>query len=113
MISDYEIGRMSCTDDVVDEIMVAKMLYDQDCFVYLDEDIDRAYPGIIDKSKFTQETYESCFLLLDKKINITIGETTIGEEIFTPKTINKAILLYDEGTVTPTTVSFTFANPTC
>ena len=113
MMVDYEVGRLSCVDDVIDEIIVAKLLYDEECFVYYDSDIGRQVPGTIDKSKFTQENYDNCFKFLDKKVNISIDDNTVGEQIFTPKTISKTILLYDEGTITPSMIQFTFASPTC
>ncbi len=113
MISDYEATRLECVDEVVDEVILAKLLYDDTCFTYYDEDLAKAIPGTLDKSKLTQENYDKCFEYIEKKVKIVIEDIEIGEEIFTPKTIKKFVYLYDEGQTTPTTVSFTFANPTC
>jgi hypothetical protein len=109
--ADYQVGKLQCADEVIDELMIAKVLYSPDCFAYYDKDTERTTVGMIDKAKFTHETYESCFTYIIKKVTLRIDDTTIGETIYSPKEMAKPILLYDEGAVTATTLYFTFAEP--
>ena len=108
-----QIDLLTCTDDITDQIIVAKVLYDQDCFVYTDQQTQRAIPGIIDINKFTQEQYDSCFQRIDKKVTVTIGDLEIGEVIQNPKTITKPILLATEEQTTAGSITLTFADAGC
>lgn len=110
MYAHYQEGSLECTGAVVNEMMVAKVLYASDCFVAYDTELARALPGVIDMEKFTQENYNSCFKYLDKNMQLTIGEKTIGEEVEHPVTIHKPVLLSDG---TPATLNIEVEASTC
>jgi hypothetical protein len=109
----YQKSSLTCFDNIIDEVMLAKSLYSSECFVYVNEDTNRAMPGTIDLDKFTQENYGTCFKFITKKMQMTIGDATIGEELSKPTIVQKPIHVYEEGKITPSTLTFTFSEAAC
>lgn len=56
---DYRI--LDSSNKLSSNIVATEMIMSPFCFAYFDEEIERTYPGIIDKSKFNNENiYKSC-----------------------------------------------------
>ena len=108
----YQEGKIECTDDIIDEIIVAKVLF-APCFIVYNPDLGRYIPGTIDMTKFTQETLDSCFYYLTKRVNITLEGTSIGVAIMEPKIINKTVWVVTDALQKPTTIQFMFEEPIC
>lgn len=109
---DYHTGKVQCTDTALEEIMIAKFLYGE-CFTYTDPEVNRALPGTVDISKFSQESLEDCFTFITKKVNITIEGKSIGESIADPIAVNKTIWVYENNNKRTGTVQFLFEEPKC
>jgi len=109
----YQKGSIECISDVVDEIMVAKVMFSPSCFVYEDEETNRPVPGTLDINKFSNETLQECFKFITKKVKLTIGETSIGDHINSPRIINKPIYVYDSGEIAAEILEFTFVESEC
>jgi len=109
----YQSSSITCIDDTVDEIMISKVIYSPECFVYEDAELGRSYPGTIDLSKFTNATLDQCFNFITKKISLTIGDKTIGDFIHSQKVVFKPIYVYDNGNIRPETLKFTFVEAAC
>lgn len=110
--NEYQTEKLTCNEDVLNELMIAKVLYSP-CFTYYDEATARSIPGTIDLSKFTQATLKSCFTVIDQKVNISVMGTTIGRKIYEAESINKTIWLYKGEEKIPTTIQFIFEEPAC
>ena len=98
---------------MIDEIMIAKILYSPECFVYYDTELQRAVPGTIDGTKFTQTQLDNCFTLITKDISFAIKDASIGANIMNPKEVTKPIFLVTEGKTVASTLTFTFEESTC
>ena len=58
--------------DIEQELILAARFYNSDdCFAYVD-DVGRVHPGVIDESKFTQETLDRCFPPSDVKYSYSL-----------------------------------------
>lgn len=108
----HQIAQLECTDQIIEEIMISKVLFSP-CFVYYDTALQNYVPGTIDESKFTQENYDDCFEFITKKVNLSIQGKTIGEGIHSPHIINKTIYFYSSGNNIPTNIQFTFEEISC
>lgn len=110
--AEYQGGKVECTDSIIDEIIVAKVLF-APCFTSYDTDLGRYIPGAIDMKKFTQETLDACFSYITKRVNITLEGTSIGSAIIEPKVINKTVWVVTDAGRKPTTIQFMFEEPVC
>lgn len=70
---------------VLNVITQHRLFYSPDCFAYEDPITHRVYPGIVDKTKFTEERLQSCFATGDArnypcfKLEIVAeGQETLG-----------------------------------
>ncbi|MCX8147252.1 MAG: hypothetical protein N3D84_02185 [Candidatus Woesearchaeota archaeon] len=57
----YKAQINSYLDDVEDIMLESRFVNSPECFVYVDKDTGRAYPGLIDPAKFTQERMDYCY----------------------------------------------------
>lgn len=97
-----------------DEIIINRFFSSPTCFVYEDPYTGRAYPGIIDKEKFTQKQLINCYNN-PKKNNVKLKITDNKQnqlEIFSEnfrnrhsKSFTRQILLKDGDLTYPTTLS--------
>jgi len=110
--ANYQTGKIECLDTSIQEIMIAKVLYDP-CLTYTDPDTQQTIPGTIDFSKFTQENLDACFSYILEKKNLTLGEKSIGDAIYDPYSISKTTWLYDGEKKELAILQFTFEEPSC
>lgn len=113
MFQEYQVQKTDCVDPLLNEIIVAKILYAPGCFVAYDEELGRAMPGIIDSKKLTQENYENCFKYIDKRVKITLGDKSIGEEIESLVTISKPVFILQDGSLTPASMNIIMEATAC
>ena len=110
--AEYQTGKLECTDDSIGAIMIAKVQY-APCFTYYDSALQRYIPGTIDMDKFTQGTFDACFIYLTKRANISVDGKSVGQEIFEPKIINKTVWVYTGAEKKPSTIQFQFEESQC
>ena len=110
----HQVGSIQCLDDIVDEVIVGKILYSPSCMTYYDPELNRAFPGTINMDKFTNETLEQCFTYIIKPVKLTIGDKSIGSlDTSSPKIINKPIQTYQDGVIKNEILTFTFREAAC
>ena len=102
-----------CLEDVEKQLIVTETLYSPDCFAYFDEELQRTFPGIIDLSKFNQETFDSCFKYIDQDVKLEIGEIIVGDNLTSKDSETKLIQVYDEGNITTDKITFHYPEPLC
>ncbi|MDB4303382.1 hypothetical protein N9934_01145 [Desulfosarcina sp.] len=90
-------------EDIDYMIQSQRFLYSEDCFVYSDQTLFRAYPTVIDESKFTQENLDNC-LVSEKRFRITLKRDSYSKTLMTDnwsgswkKVFSYNILIYDDG----------------
>ena len=110
--TEFQTVKTQCTETVTNEIMLAKILYSP-CLTYYDPSLERSIPGTIDMSKFSNETLQTCFTYLTKKVQLKINDKTIGEKGYSQQTINKLIYIYDQGKTQTATLQFITEVPPC
>jgi hypothetical protein len=98
MYYNIQTDAIICPDEMENYLMVAETLFSENCMVYSDN--ERVYPGVIDLSKFNQETIDKCYSNIDNRISLTIDDQTIGDELYSPVTITKPIQIYDNEDIT-------------
>lgn len=108
----YQAGKVDCIDTSIQENMVAKILYST-CMTYTDPNTQQTIPGTIDLGKFTKENLDACFLYTTDKIKLTLNGETIGDELYTPYTLNKMVWVYTSQSKAFTDLQFTFEEPAC
>jgi hypothetical protein len=60
--------------------LAKSFLYSAHCFVYVDKDSGRSYPGIIDLSKFKNETlYNNCALYYKGRFGVWLYKGQLGD----------------------------------
>ena len=112
IFAEYQAEKVQCVDAALEDILIAKVLY-SDCFSYKDPNIQQSLPGTIDTVKFNQQTLDTCFSYLTKRVNISIEGKNIGEQIYNPVSINKTIWFYENTEQRPSTIQFTFEEHAC
>ena len=108
----YQAGKVECIDKAVQENMIAKVLYSS-CFTYTDPNTQQTIPGTIDLTKFTNENLDHCFLYISNKIHLTLDTQSIGDELYSPYTVNKTVWVYDSNEPQLEDIEFTFEEPAC
>ena len=112
MFQNYEAESTTCLGDVQNSLFIAETLYSENCFTYSDG--ERVYPGTIDWSKFTQTRWDSnCYKNMPDNVNLTLNGKNIGDAIYKPVIVNKTIYVYQDGEITPSTVSIMLEEPLC
>lgn len=90
-------------------VLINRFLNSPDCFVYVDEETGRAYPGIIDIKKFDDNQIKKCYSTSEdksysfrfemessnNKFKKTISTLNFGARRFNK--ISQYVLIYDEG----------------
>lgn len=76
-------------------LLVAELITSPNCFTDYDEDIGRAYPGIIDDGKFNEDALSSCGKYFQDKFYLSLDNEKIGDTEFAGKEISRPILLKD------------------
>ncbi|MFH1972841.1 MAG: hypothetical protein ABIJ18_05170 [archaeon] len=102
-----------CLDDIENNLIMTESIYSSECFAYYDEELKRTIPGTIDKSKFTEEQLATCFQYIQQDVQLRLGDTTIGEEISEPETKTRIVRVYDQGTITFSTLELDFQKKKC
>jgi len=61
IIGSYLTVSQSTPHELQNTIFVQRFINSPECFVFVDNEIGRSYPGILDWNKFTQKNLGSCF----------------------------------------------------
>lgn len=69
------------TGDVAFFPLSQRFLYSSNCFVYEDVELGRAFPGIMDYSKVTQERMDQCFVNQESKMGAKVTVKMGNENI--------------------------------
>ncbi|MFH1455322.1 MAG: hypothetical protein ABIF40_00020 [archaeon] len=94
----YQSQSTMCKNELEKDLMVQELLYSPNCFVYVNEDIQRAYPGVIDLNKFNTDNLDSnCLTYIERNVRLTIGGIIVGDDMTEPETIVKRVLTYENG----------------
>lgn len=102
-MSDYNFYLLKETPTVRHEVVITKLLTSPSCLAYLDKEINRVYPGVIDKNKVTEDNIKNCLkftnysfsLRFQDKVIETNGKNVIEEFQVFP------VLVYDNGNIYP------------
>lgn len=68
-VTGYQVQENSFLGNVEDTVIQSRFFNSPECFAYQDSATGRAYPGVIDISKFSQERMNSCYNVPDNYIN--------------------------------------------
>ncbi len=94
----YQVQTSMCMNELEKDLMVQELLYSPNCFVYVDSELERAYPGIIDLSKFTQDNLNSnCLDYIERNVRLTLDNLVLGNEVIQPEIVTKQVLVYNDG----------------
>ncbi|MEK6900175.1 MAG: hypothetical protein AABX05_03555 [Nanoarchaeota archaeon] len=61
MLRSYQKELVEVPDELQAELIILRFVNNPDCFAYQDANNGRAFPGVIDVSKFTQERLDKCY----------------------------------------------------
>ena len=103
----------TCNDELQNIEIVTEALYSPSCFAYYDEDLKRTIVGTIDLSKFNQDTFNECFTFKDNDVQITLEDTTLGEEFQDPKIETRMVYVYDNGNIHASQIEFKLSSKFC
>lgn len=88
-------------------LIVQRFFNSPSCFIFIDKDTNRAYPLVIDPTRFNQDNFNKCYNAEDTKVkayrltlNYANTKRTINSknwEGFIKKAETKQILVYNEG----------------
>jgi hypothetical protein len=82
-VTDHFMADILYTNEGLDEeIIISRVFFSPSCFVYMDENSNRAYPMVIDFDKFTQERLDEC-MQTQKRISFTLYVGGTAKEIHT------------------------------
>ncbi len=97
-------------EDVEESILSQRLISSPSCFVYRDE-VNRAYPGIIDLDKFNQQNLDECFRLdsvnyafrislvsetLDQRIELSTSNWNKSSQEINQRPVIKVLLIDDD-----------------
>jgi len=100
---DYNDTVTRDADQIEGAIIAAEALFSPKCFVYYDEEIGRAYPGIIDMAKFDDKVFgKVCLPYIDDPYRFKLLDKVIGKDIEESfETLKAPVLILDGDELTP------------
>ena len=102
-LGSYKSNLISIAPEIQTELISLRFTNSQDCFAYQDQSTNRVQPGIIDFTKFNQETINKCYFTDPergiKEFNFKFKLERSGQEVITNnyfKNENDKLTLFKE-----------------
>lgn len=102
----YALAPVITSEDIYIDIYKHRFLDSPDCFAYQDPETGNSYSGIIDKSKFTEERLNNCYMenqesVYEFALTLDEGEPIRTKEfVLTKRRVGPLfVLVYDDGKI--------------
>ena len=114
IINGFKLNIIYQPSGIEENVLVNRVIYSSNCFIYYDVDTFRSYPGVIDINKFNQENFDTC-LDTNKIVRLTLKdhEENIIKELRKEDNVDetlggeKFVFIYDNG-LKPAVLDFRF-----
>jgi hypothetical protein len=127
---DVQQGTVECVDVSYQSNMMIKAITTSNCLAYYDEALDKTILGSVDTAKLTDEQLGNCFpfiglstidnlkvgRILDLSMGVTVNGTHVGDNITSPRYVNKLVYIYENGELKyeePQSLRFEFKELQC
>lgn len=98
----YDTKLVDNADWVENMLIMNELANSPRCFSFVDNNIDRAYPGIFDPEKLTGNGLgKDCLAFTKKKVLVEIGNITVGEAPAKSVEFKRTILLREPDGLVP------------
>ena len=96
----YAAEAVDETEWIESTLILSELINYPACFTYFDQELVRAYPGVMDIRKLRSGSFgQGCLASTEREVFVRIGSIEVGEEPPESLSLKKAVLVRDGGDI--------------